>query len=201
MLLIQRFILTYSISMVKMVVLLGNPGPSYAKSRHNVGWIFGSYWLRERGQQPHFQKKFRGEYARVEDFDLQLTLLKPLTFMNLSGQSVTLALNYFDLTPEEMLVIHDDLQLEYGKTLLQFGGSLAGHHGLQSIKKELNSDFFYRLRIGIGRPKQQSVSSYVLGRFTPEEDSLWPVVASSTLELLTKFFTDKRLLLPQEAGL
>lgn len=184
-----------------MVVLLGNPGSSYSKSRHNVGWIFGSYWLERLGQRPHYQKKFRGEYARFDYLGEQRTLLKPHTFMNLSGQSVSLALNYFNVAPEEMLVIHDELQLDFGKAVLQFGGSLAGHHGLQSIKKELKSDQFYRLRIGIGRPKHQSVSSYVLSRFTPEEESVWPIVASSALELVSKFFSDKTLLLPQEAGL
>jgi len=146
--------------MVKLLVFLGNPGKAYAKTRHNVGWMVAEH------RYPHasWSEKFHG----LVSLDNSIRLLKPTTYMNESGRSVRACMDFYGYAIDEILVIHDDLELPFGTLRLQKGGGLGGHNGLKSIKAHTQSDQFLRLRIGIGRPTHGPVASFVLERFTQE---------------------------------
>jgi PTH1 family peptidyl-tRNA hydrolase len=156
-----------------LIVGLGNPGPKYAGHRHNIGFMVLDALASEIGA-PITRKKFKGQFAtgRLEGRDL--VLLKPETFMNLSGQSVSPARGFFDVDISDILVVHDELDLPYGRVRLKVGGGHAGHNGLRSIKAELGSGDFARLRVGIGRPERGDVSDYVLSEFTGEDREFLP---------------------------
>ncbi|MCR4676903.1 MAG: aminoacyl-tRNA hydrolase [Sphaerochaetaceae bacterium] len=153
--------------MAKITVFLGNPGLQYRNTRHNVAWLFCDY-LKERGVLPNsgWQEKFHSEFLRTTG---GMIILKPLTYMNLSGRSVQEAASFFRVKTEDILVVHDDIELDFGIIKLQKGGGMGGHNGLRSVKQTLSSDVFMRLRLGLGRPQIQEVSSYVLSGFSPEE--------------------------------
>ena len=137
---------------IRLIVGLGNPGPGYAETRHNVGFWFVDLLARRLGGTLRNEPKFHGMSARVEAYGLDLRLLQPLTFMNRSGGAVAAMCRYFDLAPEWMLVAHDELDLPPGQVRLKQGGGHAGHNGLRDIMSALGSRDFWRLRIGIDRP-------------------------------------------------
>jgi PTH1 family peptidyl-tRNA hydrolase len=152
---------------LKAIAFLGNPGSEYTFTRHNVGWMFGhSLQWTELGP---WQKKFKALYASGILAGQKIYSLYPLTFMNLSGESVRAFSDYFHFLPQDWLVVHDDIELEFGQVQLQKSGSLGGHNGLRSLASHLGTKDFFRLRIGIGRPRQGDVASFVLGRFTSQE--------------------------------
>lgn len=145
--------------MIKLVVGLGNPGEKYQKTRHNAGFWFLDL-LEKRFVE---EKKFQGEYAKVVVAGKPLHLLKPLTFMNASGRSVSACAKFYGIVPEEILVVHDELDLAEGIIRLKFDGGHGGHNGLRDIQSALSSKAFYRLRVGIDRPKsKEDVVNYVL---------------------------------------
>ncbi|HPZ16536.1 MAG TPA: aminoacyl-tRNA hydrolase [Sphaerochaeta sp.] len=152
--------------MVKLMAFLGNPTSQYAKTRHNVGWMIADHIY----PMEAWSQKFHGRMSSRDG----VFLLKPETFMNESGRSVRAALDYYNLEAEQLLVIHDDLELPFGTLRLQQGGGLGGHKGLRSIVQHLSDDSFLRLRVGVGRPVHGSVSSWVLSRFDPIEEALLP---------------------------
>lgn len=164
--------------MIKLIVFLGNPGKQYSRTRHNIGWQILSY----KYPNSSFQKKFNGELSNLGS----IKLLKPLTYMNESGRSVGAAVSYFNLKPEEILVVHDDLELAYGEIKTQKGGGLKGHNGLKSIKSSIGSNDFYRLRFGIGRPKHGSVSSFVLSAFSKDESIALPIFLEESSKAIDK---------------
>jgi PTH1 family peptidyl-tRNA hydrolase len=154
-----------------LVAGLGNPGREYERTRHNVGWLVLDELARRRGGS--WRSKFSGSLAEVRLGDARLALLKPETYMNESGRSVGAAARFFKVEPEQLLVVHDDVDLEPGRLQARDGGGLAGHNGLRSLAQHLGSQDFLRLRIGVGRPgrgDQRSVSDWVLSPFAPEED-------------------------------
>ena len=154
-----------------LVAGLGNPGREYARTRHNVGWMVLDELARRHGGS--WRSKFSGSLAEVRLGDARLALLKPETYMNESGRSVGAAARFFKVEPEQLLVVHDDVDLEPGRLQARDGGGLAGHNGLRSLAQHLGSQDFLRLRIGVGRPgrgDQRSVSDWVLSPFAPEED-------------------------------
>ncbi|MCX7624322.1 MAG: aminoacyl-tRNA hydrolase [Thermomicrobium sp.] len=173
-----------------MIVGLGNPGPRYAETRHNVG-----FWVVDRvagrlGIQ-RFERRFDGEFASYAEGSRSLLLLKPLTYMNLSGRSVRRAVDWYKLPLERLLVVHDDMDLPLGTLRLRLGGSSAGHHGVESIIAELGSDRFARLRIGIGRPPaRERGRSYVLEPFPPHERTLAERVAEVAAEAALVWYRD-----------
>lgn len=122
-----------------------------------------------------------------------MVLLKPMTFMNESGRSIGEACRYFNITSEEILVVHDDIELPFGTVKLQLGGGLAGHNGLKSTVAELGSDRFHRLRIGVGRPTHGDVASFVLSRFSAEEEMKVPLIMHRGLAILEGFLSRKSL--------
>jgi PTH1 family peptidyl-tRNA hydrolase len=154
-----------------LVVGLGNPGREHERDRHNVGWLV----VDELGRRldGSWRGKFSGRLAEVRLEGLRLALLKPETFMNQVGSSVSAAQRFFKVEPESLLIVHDDVDLEPGRLQARAGGGLAGHNGLRSLAKALGTQDFLRLRIGVGRPGRgdpRSVADYVLSPFDAEED-------------------------------
>ena len=155
-----------------LVAGLGNPGRDYERTRHNVGWLVLDELARRHGGS--WRSKFSGSAAEVRFGESRLALLKPETYMNESGRSVGAAARFFKVEPEQLLVVHDDVDLEPGRLQARRGGGLAGHNGLRSLAQHLGSQDFLRLRIGVGRPGRgdpRSVSDWVLSRFEPAEDA------------------------------
>ena len=154
-----------------LVAGLGNPGREYERTRHNVGWLVADELAGRHGGS--FRSKFSGQLAETRLDDLRLALLKPETYMNESGRSLSAAARFFKVDPGALLVVHDDVDLEPGRLQARLGGGLAGHNGLRSIAQALGSKDFLRLRIGVGRPgrgDRRSVSDYVLAPFEADED-------------------------------
>jgi PTH1 family peptidyl-tRNA hydrolase len=150
---------------IRLIVGLGNPGADYEDTRHNVGfWALDRLVRRHDGRLLH-DTKFLGQVGRIQIGGQDLRLLKPLTFMNRSGQSVSSLARYFSIPVAEMLVIHDELDLPPGQIRLKQGGGHAGHNGLRDIMSALGSRDFWRLRIGIDHPADRSrMVDYVLSR-------------------------------------
>jgi peptidyl-tRNA hydrolase, PTH1 family len=154
-----------------LVAGLGNPGREYERTRHNVGWLVLDELARRHGGS--WRSKFSGSLAEVRLGDARLALLKPETYMNESGRSVGAAARFFKVEPEQLLVVHDDVDLEPGRLQARRGGGLAGPNGLRSLAQHLGSQEFLRLRIGVGRPgrgDRRSVSDWVLSPFAVEDD-------------------------------
>jgi peptidyl-tRNA hydrolase, PTH1 family len=154
-----------------LVAGLGNPGREYAATRHNVGFMVADELARRLGGS--WRAKFSGDLAEVRLNGLRLALLKPQTFMNESGRSVGAAARFFKVEPEDLLVIHDEVDLEPGRLQARLGGGLAGHNGLRSVAQHLGTPEFGRLRIGVGRPERgdpRPVADFVLSEFSPELD-------------------------------
>lgn len=147
--------------MFSLIVFLGNPGKEYQKTRHNAGFLLSDYLFENKIWTNKFSSLYRKEG--------NTHILKPQTFMNLSGKAVQECASFFKIEAEEILVIHDTLSLPLGEVRLQNGGSLEGHNGLRDIKSHLKTDSFYRLRIGIGRPMYNDVRTFVTSQFTKEE--------------------------------
>jgi len=154
--------------MIRLIVGLGNPGPEYVYTRHNAGWLFLDALIQEAAVT--WQEKFNGFYTRPSIASEPRHLLKPLTFMNRSGHSVSAIMRYFDIKNDEILIVHDDLEIPFGTFAFKFSGGLAGHNGLRSLATQLGTPDFGRLRIGIGRPTHSNITSYVLGPFQKEEE-------------------------------
>jgi len=195
--------------MPQLAVFLGNPGQQYGRSRHNAGWL-----LADRlpfADSLSWQKKFKGLYAVAPG---GIHLLKPQTFMNLSGDSALAVTTFFRIKPEEIIVIHDEIELSPGFLSVKFGGGLGGHNGLRSMKSCLGTADFWRLRIGIGRPdgripgsggnpavgKEAGIADWVLSDFCPEElDGLRTVLPIAGDLLCRAFAAGPESLLPEWA--
>ena len=203
--------------MIKLVAFLGNYGKEYEKTRHNVSWYFEDS-LPFAGKLS-WQNKFKGELATLtpqelsqwacdtkictkkdgspvlvpEEAPAHIYFLKPLTYMNLSGDSIIEVANFYKIQPSEIMVVHDELELAPGFVSLKWSGGLGGHNGLRSTKAVLGTPDFWRLRFGIGRPDNAniSVADYVLSRFTPEQQELMQNVFSQTNLLLVKLLLSK----------
>ena len=147
--------------MIRLSVFLGNPGSEYRNTRHNAGFLLAD----ELYPDASWQMKFHSSFLSLPD----MKVMKPMTFMNLSGTAVSEAKAFFKLTPEEILVAHDDTELPLGTVRLQKGGGLQGHKGLRSIRERIGSDGFYRLRIGIGKPPHGDLALYVTSPFKGDE--------------------------------
>ena len=147
---------------------LGNPGQKFKHNRHNIGFIL----IDEISNKCEFKKKFKGLFGENQIGQIKSYFLKPMTFMNLSGESLLEIKQFFKLKNENIFIIHDDLDLEIGKVKVKNGGSNAGHNGLESISSKIGNDY-NRLRIGIGHPGQKDlVDKYVLSNFESDEYDL-----------------------------
>ena len=138
--------------MIKLFVGLGNPGPEYEATRHNAGFWWIDALSRQLKAPLSLDKNYHGQVARTTVNGQTVWLLKPLTFMNLSGKSVSALARFFKISPAEILVAHDELDIVPGEVKLKFGGSHAGHNGLRDIHAQLGTADYWRLRIGVGHP-------------------------------------------------
>lgn len=161
---------------MKMIIGLGNPGKQYDKTRHNVGFKVIDE-LTTLFSAPAMQAKFNGIYTTVHRPEGKVILVKPLTYMNLSGECIRPLMDYFEVAVEDIVVVYDDLDLAPGAIRLRQKGSAGGHNGMKSIIAHLGTDQFNRIRIGVGRPTGgMKVPDYVLAPFSKEES---PVIAEA----------------------
>jgi PTH1 family peptidyl-tRNA hydrolase len=170
---------------VWLIVGLGNPGRKYASHRHNVGFMVIDE-LAQRTATESFRSKFSGEMARARLGDEDAVLLKPMTYMNASGDSVQPCAAFFKVTPAETLVIHDELDLPFGTLRLKQGGGHAGHNGLRSLVGRMGPDFL-RLRVGLGRPPTSfrgDVADWVLSDFSGDERPQLPECLRQATEVV-----------------
>ncbi|MCY4643694.1 MAG: aminoacyl-tRNA hydrolase [Bacteriovoracales bacterium] len=155
--------------MVKLVVALGNPGSQYEKTRHNVGWMAMDHL--SFASELRWKEKFKGLYSDHNIGGHKVYFLRPLTWMNLSGESVAPMAHFFKISPQEILVVYDEIDLALGTVRFKKGGGLAGHNGLKSTAQMLGGHDFKRLRLGISRPSGGDVSHWVLSPFGRGEES------------------------------
>ncbi|MEB3223800.1 MAG: aminoacyl-tRNA hydrolase [Candidatus Sericytochromatia bacterium] len=161
---------------MKLVVGLGNPGAGYADTRHNVGWLVLDALADALGAEPFkADKRHRAEVADARDGARRLHLVKPQTYMNLSGESVGALMRFWKLTPKDVLVVYDDLAIPLGTVRVRPDGSAGGHNGIKSLLAHLGTPTFDRVRVGIGpQPAGMKSEVFVLGRWSPSERLLLP---------------------------
>ena len=193
--------------MIKLIVGLGNPGPQYEHTRHNLGFeVVDAFIKKLKNQKVEFtsEKKFKSEIAKIEyqnaeGESLSITMMKPLTYMNLSGTAVQLYAQYFKIKPEEILVIHDELDILLGKMKVRLGGSAAGNHGVESIIEKLSNDKFVRLRLGIGVDKTLAgerkevnfnAEQFVISQFEQKEKSKVKSMIKHALQAIDTILKD-----------
>jgi PTH1 family peptidyl-tRNA hydrolase len=156
----------------KLVCGLGNPGPEYERHRHNVGFRVVDV-LTERARIHTRQRKFEGRIGQGTISSNRVVFLKPETFMNAAGASVASALRFYKIPPDQLLIIHDELDLPFGRLQLKAGGGSGGHNGLNSVIESLGTDEFIRMRFGIGKPEgpnaKERTIDHVLSNFSAEE--------------------------------
>ena len=181
-------------SEIRCVVGLGNPGPKYADTRHNVGFWLVDRLARRYGSVLRPENKFSGELGRIRTEAGECWLLKPMTYMNHSGRAVSALARFYKIPLQNMLVVHDELDLAPGVVRLKIGGGHGGHNGLRDIVSAMGGKDFYRARIGIGRPgHKDAVTDYVLSRpYKAEQEAIengldelerhWPLVQSGDIQ-------------------
>jgi peptidyl-tRNA hydrolase, PTH1 family len=161
-----------------LIVGLGNPGSEYADTRHNVGFHVVDALLGLLDRSATYKEKWNGLYGSAVSSGEKVHFVKPLTFMNRSGQPVAQFYTFYKIIPERLIVVHDDLDMPHGRVKLVRGGGAGGHNGIKSIVSAIGLNDFYRLKVGIGRPgqgdvhKDFSVEKYVLSNFSEEEFAL-----------------------------
>ena len=172
---------------LRLIVGLGNPGAEYLRTRHNAGFWFIDALAQAAGARFGLESKLFGETAKVDIAGQPVWLLRPATFMNASGKSITAALRYWKIEPEEMLVAHDELDLPPGVARLKFDGGHGGQNGLRDTMRLLGHGRFHRLRIGIGHPgpgRQELVVPWVLGRPSGSDEALMLDAISDAQDVL-----------------
>lgn len=177
---------------MKLIVGLGNPGKPYEHTRHNIGFDVIEA-LAKKWNAPLTQSKFNGMYTSVHRPEGKVILVKPLTYMNLSGECVGPLMDYFDVDIEDIIVIYDDLDLDVGKLRLRQKGSAGGHNGIKSLIHHLGTQEFNRIRVGVSRPPSgMKVADYVLSKFSKDdqpivEDAINKSVDAVEMSLSKKF--------------
>src|SRR5690606_9869531 len=166
---------------LKVIVGLCNPGPEHLLTRHNAGFWFVDALASRLGGRFRSHARYQGDIARVQLGEQEITLLKPMTYMNRSGLSVRAIVDYLKVPPEEILIAHDELDLPIGEARFKFGGGHGGHNGLRDVITHIGNDF-WRLRIGIGHPgDRMQVIDYVLSRApAAEEERILAAIAAAS---------------------
>lgn len=174
-----------------ILVGLGNPGKDYSDNRHNIGFMVIDEIASEFGIGP-FKSKFEGELAEGRIEGEKVVLVKPMTYMNLSGQCVQKVARFYKVTPNRIVAFHDELDLAAGKMRTKKGGGAAGHNGLKSMDQHLNSQDYWRVRLGIGHPGDKDrVTGHVLGDFSKEEGKWLPEWISALAKNIPAFLAGK----------
>ena len=172
---------------MKLIVGLGNPGRKYKDTKHNIGFMCLDHFAKENSVKFKKENKFRGESLKIDN----LVLLKPHTFMNLSGESIRLVMDYYNIDVEDVLIIYDDLSLPLGKLRLREKGSPGGHNGVKSIISNLGTSEFQRVRIGIDSNPLIDAKDYVLGKFSKVEFKALEQSLDKTSKIITEFKSNK----------
>ena len=172
---------------MKLIVGLGNPGKEYENTRHNIGFMAIDNYVKLHNLGD-FKEKFNGMYLKYQLGDEQVILLKPLSFMNLSGDVVRRYVDYFKIDINDILIIHDDLDMPVGKIKIKVGGSSGGHNGIKDISIKLGIEEFKRLKVGIANNKNMDTKDYVLGRFSKEEKELIDKAIEETGPIIDDYF-------------
>lgn len=175
-----------------LVVGLGNPGPRYSLTRHNAGFIFLDYLAEGMGVKFAEKRSLEAQYAEGDFAGTKVYLLKPQTFMNLSGRSVSAFLRNTEVSPDKILVFHDEVEIPNGSLRIKLGGGDAGHNGLKSIRDSIGTGEFYRFRMGVGRPSnpKMDLAAYVLERYAKSEEELLMQQLEKTEECLATFIKE-----------
>ena len=201
--------------MIQLIAFLGNYGREYERTRHNTAWMFASS-LPFAGRLS-WAEKYKSDFCSVSYGDFagwlaacgllkprddgslpvpadappRLFFMKPLTYMNLSGDAVGEAAHFFKIPPSDILIVHDEIELPLGTVSLKWGGGLGGHNGLRSVKAVLGTADFWRLRFGTGKPVHGSVADFVLGRFSDDEEIVLSQVFPQTAGMFARLLTSK----------
>lgn len=209
--------------MIQLIAFLGNYGREYEGTRHNVAWLFADSL--PFFNKLSWQNKFKSDFATADyedvaswmcdagflkrrdngslplppDFPKKLYFMKPLTYMNLSGEAIVEAAHFYKINPDEILVVHDEIELAIGIASLKWSGGLGGHNGLRSTKATLGTADFWRLRFGVGKPANGNVADYVLGKFTEDERIILAQEFAVVHQLFAKILTakDMKNLIPE----
>ena len=172
---------------MKLIVGLGNPGKEYENTRHNIGFMAVDNYVKLHNLGD-FKEKFNGMYIKYQLGNEQVILVKPLSFMNLSGDVVRKYVDYFKIDINDILIIHDDLDMPVGKIKIKVGGSSGGHNGIKDISIKLGTEEFKRLKVGIANNKMMDTKDYVLGRFSKEEKDVIDKAIKETGPILDDYF-------------
>lgn len=188
---------------IKLIVGLGNPSDQYKNTRHNIGFIVVDRLAQSDSAKLKIEKKFQAEVGFLPS---TILLIKPQTYMNLSGEAVAKIANFYKIDPKNIIIIHDDVDLELGRLKIQKGGGTAGHHGLESIVKSLGTSDFIRFRVGIGKPlafnsKQltrlaarqafnKNIENYVLEKFSEDEWEIINKAIARTVEAIEYYLNN-----------
>lgn len=165
---------------MKAIIGLGNPGIKYSQTRHNVGFMLLDRIKKEK--ELSYRNDFRGKFAEGRHEGERYFLLKPYTYMNLSGLAVSQLVSYYKIPSQDLLVLVDDMDLPLGKIRLRPKGSSGGHNGMKSIIGELGTQDFWRLKIGVGRPRTDDVINHVLSTFSRDEEKKLKIIIDNALE-------------------
>lgn len=169
-----------------LIVGLGNPGKQYNQTRHNIGFDVIDY-MADKYNIDVNREKFKGLYGEGFIENKKVILLKPLTYMNLSGESIRELANFYKLESDEIIVVYDDISLDIGRIRIREKGSAGGHNGIKSIIQNLGGDKFPRVKVGVGQPKENLVN-HVLGKFSKEDrehvEKVIPVVSDAIVEIV-----------------
>ena len=172
---------------MKLIVGLGNPGKEYENTRHNIGFMAIDNYVKLHNLGD-FKEKFNGLFLKYQLGDEQVILVKPLSFMNLSGDVVRKYVDYFKVDINDILIIHDDLDMPVGKIKLKFGGSSGGHNGIKDISLKLGTEDYKKLKVGIANNKNMDTKDYVLGRFSKDEKVLIDEAIIETGTIIDDYF-------------
>ncbi len=170
---------------MKLIVGLGNPEPKYDGTRHNIGFMAINHYVNGLGEK--FKTKFNGQYIQTTVSGEKVIFLKPDTFMNLSGEAVIKYMNFFDIAIEDVLIIYDDLDLDFAKIRIKQNSSHGGHNGIKSIINHLKSKAFLRVKLGINNEYKRDVKNFVLGTFNKNEQQQLPTLWMETDKIIEDF--------------
>ncbi len=177
-------------SAFKLIVGLGNPGPEHSETRHNAGFWFVDSLASEYSLSFRSESKFNAEICRIQTAEIDCWLCKPMTFMNRSGFSVQAMSSFYKISVEEILIAHDELDLDSGVARLKKAGGHGGHNGLRDIIAQMGNKSFTRLRLGIGHPgSADQVTSYVLGRPSQEDRQLIEIAIKESVNVMPQVFS------------
>ena len=173
---------------MKLIIGLGNPGSKYDNTRHNIGFSMLDYYLKSLNIDVNWSKGFNGLYFQTFINNQKVLFVKPQTFMNKSGSCVRQFVDYYNIPIEDILVISDDLDLNIGNFKIKANGSCGGHNGLRDIEKELGTNEYKRLKIGISNDKTVDSINYVLGKFSDDENNVLKELFNSLVDVLNDYF-------------